>query len=130
MLSRYPMIDVDRSDIEEMIVVETESLCILDFHHISQYQKIDNNIKQNLSTGTYNMKAYDKETLATLNGKIVIPTLVLNDIIIWYHENLQHPVVSRTYKTINSHFYYLSLEKYIGTCIKKCFIYTETKKLL
>ena len=56
------------------------------------------------------MKAYEKETLATLNDKIVIPALLSNDLIIWYHENLRHPGVSRTYKTINSNFYQLNLE--------------------
>lgn len=112
------MIDVDRSNIEEMIVVETEAPCVLDFHHIFNYQKDDHNIKQHLSTGNYNIKAYEIENMATLNGKIVIYTLLLNDIITWYCDILQYLGVGRTYDMINSHFYYLNWGKYIGMCIK------------
>ena len=34
-LSRYPMIDVDRSSIEEMVVVEIEAPCVLDFKRLT-----------------------------------------------------------------------------------------------
>ena len=76
------------------------------------------------------METFEKETIATLNSKVVIPTLLLNDMIAWYHENLQHPGITRTYKTISSHFYYTNLEKYIGLFIKKCFICTKEQKNL
>ena len=121
------MIDVDRSTVEDMAVVETETPCVLDFQHISIFQKSDRNIQQNLATKTYKMETFEKETIATLNGKVVIPTLLLNDMIAWYHENLQHPGITRTYKTISSHFYYTNLEKYVGLFIKKCFICIKTK---
>ena len=75
------------------------------------------------------MKAYEKETTVTLNDKMVIPTLLLNDVIIWYHENLQYPGVSRAYITINSYFYHLNLEKHIGICITKYYSCTKTKSL-
>ena len=38
-LSRYPMIDVDRSSIEEMVVVEIETPCVFGL------QKINHDIK-------------------------------------------------------------------------------------
>ena len=75
------------------------------------------------------METFHTETLATLNSKITISTLLVNDIIVWYHKNLQHPGVIRTYKTSSSHFCYTILEKYVDLYIKKCFIYVKTKKL-
>ena len=101
MLSRYPTIDVDHSSVEDMAVVETETPCVFDFQHTSIFQKSDRNIQQNLATKTYKMETFEKEAMATLNGKVVIPTLLLNDMIAWYHENLQHPGITRTYKTIS-----------------------------
>ena len=77
MLSRYPMIDVDRSTIEDMAVVETETPCILDFQHISIFQKSDKNIQQNLASKTYQMENFEKEKLAILNSKVVKPTLLV-----------------------------------------------------
>ena len=32
------------------------------------------------------METFEKETLAMLNSKIVIPTVLVNDIIVWCHE--------------------------------------------
>ena len=47
------MINVDQSSIEEKTVVETETPCVLDFYHISTFQKSDKNIQQNLATNIY-----------------------------------------------------------------------------
>lgn len=64
-----------------MAVVETETPCAFDFQHTSIFQKSDKNIKNKLATNTYKMETFEKEAMATLNGKVVIPTLLLNDMI-------------------------------------------------
>ena len=48
-----------------MAVVEIETPCVLDYQHISTFQKLDRTIWQNLATTTYQMEEFDKETLVT-----------------------------------------------------------------
>ena len=64
--------------------------------------------------------------LICYNSKIVIPKVLQNYVLNWYHTYLLHPGSTRTEETIKQHFYWPNLRsdvrKYVGSCeiCQKC----------
>ena len=113
----------------------------LTYEYIDKYQRKDsalmgklkssllNNANNNRLTGYYSksFRGGGKEIeLICYNGKIVIPKILQNYVLNWYHTYLLHPGSTRTEETIKQHFYWQNLQsdvkKYVGTCetCQKC----------
>lgn len=56
----------------------------------------------------------------TSPSKIVIPTTMLLEMVIWYHLNLNHPGATRLYNTIAMHFYHRQLMSTVNDVNKRC----------
>ena len=66
--------------------------------------------------------------LLTKNGKIVIPKLLQQRAIDWYHLNLCHPGRVRTEETIRQHFTFPRLSQMVADTVKKCPTCQKTKR--
>jgi hypothetical protein len=58
------------------------------------------NEKSIKSDHKYELTKIERTSVLTLNGKIYIPTAIINSVIRWYHQNLCHPGATRTEATI------------------------------
>jgi len=118
MISRYPIITVDNDDVEIMNTVEEHDEFPLDFSVISKHQLQDKTLKQMYNTSV--TKYVNGNQLSFINNKVVLPSSLITPIITWYHTNLNHPGVNRTYETINQHFTCKGLKnivhKYVASC--------------
>ena len=52
--------------------------------------------------------------------RIALPTVMVNDIIRWYHVVLGHPGIVRLYQTIATHFVHPHLKDRIEQVVKSC----------
>jgi len=109
----------------------------LTFKYIDKYQRKDltlmGKLKSSLDTATengYHTKSFrgggNDIELVCYNSKIVIPKVLQNYVLNWYHTYLLHPGSTRTEETIRQHLYWPNLRndvrKYVGTCeiCQKC----------
>ena len=95
-------------------------ICPITFHIITQHQVNHKWIQQLCSNGTCEMKNVYGANLTFFQQKNVIPSSLLDRIIIWYHELLNHPGKDHTYRTISQNFYARGMEARIQLLIRRC----------
>ena len=122
MISRYPMVDIKSTDIQEMNTLEAENNFPMDLSDIKSHQ--DNcNIKGN----NYIVRKLHGSELKYYKDKIVLPQSLVRPVIEWYHHNLNHTGATHTFKTINEHCYFPNMERIINKFVKECNTCTHTK---
>ena len=62
------------------------------------------------------------------NDKIVVPTILQNYVVNWYHIYLLHMGTEHTYATISQHYYWPKLRDNILTHIKVCIFFRKKRK--
>ena len=62
------------------------------------------------------------------NDIIVVPKILQNYVVNWYHTDLSHMGTERTNTTISQHYYWTNLRDYIRTHIKVCNTFQKNKK--
>lgn len=96
-----------------------------------EQQKQKDLIPTNKKAKNFQLKQlYNKGSLKLWHYKerIVIPTVLQQHIIDWYHTVLLHPGTTRTYQAISDKFYWPKMENQIRTTVKKCSICQRQKK--
>ena len=95
---------------------------------ISKYQKKDRELQKKIKNNpnNYGTKEVENITLNTArqhNNAIIVPKVLQNRIVAWYHEYLVHPGGTRLEKTLTQLFWWDNLpkdvERYVRTC-RKC----------
>ena len=130
-LSRYPTINLTTSSIQQMATVEINpSTFPLDFSTIANHQTSDSalQVSARSSSSFSSVSLSATSSLIFYNDKIVIPTSLVPHIISWYHNNLLHPGIQRTCKTIQSHFHIKNLSEKVAKFIAACPICIKSKK--
>ena len=59
--------------------------------------------------------------------KMYIPKLLRSDILHWYHVNLRHPGIDRTYATIKQNFLWPGLKKEVTKLVQTCEVCQRNK---
>jgi len=82
----------------------------LDFKVISHHQTRDNMLKQSMIANPkpYQTKFVNNTKLLFFKNKVVLPSSLVQSVVSWYHDNLNHPGIQRTFEMINMHFYYFA----------------------
>ena len=58
--------------------------------------------------------------LICYNGKIVVPEVLQNRIVQWYHDYLGHPGINRTEETIGQHLWWPKMRNHITNSVSSC----------
>ena len=58
--------------------------------------------------------------LICYNGKIVVPDVLQNRIVQWYHDYLGHPGINRTEETIGQHLWWPKMRNHITNSVSSC----------
>jgi hypothetical protein len=113
MLSRYPITSVDTLTYEEVTTLQDFSFPAT-FERIVQSQFSIPNLRDKLTKSkVYSIIKKEGLNIIYRNDKIVIDSSLFNDILAWYHINLNHPRQDRTYGTINAIFYTPNMEAHV-----------------
>ena len=122
MISRYPLIQVDKQAVENMNTVEEEDEFPMDFSVISKHQANDNALDQMVrrEVEKFDIKYVNDTRIIFYRNKVVIPSSLVLPIITWYHNNLNHPGINRTYETINMHFTCKGLKNTVRDHVLSC----------
>jgi hypothetical protein len=96
----------------------------LDMKRIMIAQESDNSIQQRIASGKYleNIATIniDSSDVTTFNGKVWVPKELQQQIVEWYHSNLQHADINRTTNSISQTFAWKGLcpmvEKHVTSC--------------
>ena len=136
MISRYPINPAAPIELQDICVPSTndhvlpledeDASCPIDFRIIANYQQTDQKLQQLLQlqqllpSPHYTVKNIHGPNLIFYKNKVVIPAALIDRIITWHHEILNHPGVERTYKTISQHFYARGLEARVRTIFRRC----------
>lgn len=122
MLSRYPTIPVNQQAIEDMNNVNEDEEFPLNFATIANHQKDDNQLQQMTENKPkqFAFKYVNNTRLIFHKNKVVLPTSLINSVISWYHDNLNHPGINRTYETINMHFTCRGLKRFVQKHVSAC----------
>ena len=116
------MADIESTDMQKMNTLEAENNFPMDLSNIKSHQ--DNcNIKGN----NYIVRKLHGSELKYYKDKIVLPQSLVRPVIEWYHHNLNHTGATRTFKTINGHFYFPNMERIINKFVEECNTCTRTK---
>jgi len=129
MLSRYPIIPVNQQAIEDMNNVDEEDEFPLDFATISSHQDKDNQLQHitHQKPKEFDTKYVNNTCLVFHNNKVVLPQSLVASVITWYHNNLNHPGINRTFETINMHFTYKGLKRLVQDHVASCPICIKQK---
>jgi Integrase zinc binding domain len=79
------------------------------------------------STKHYNIIHIDGTPIIYRKREIVVGSDLFQEILDWYHVNLNHPGQDRTYKTISATFYTKNMEAQIRTYVNTCQICKKSK---
>ena len=122
MISRYPVINIDEKAIEDMTNVEEDPEFPLDFAVIAKHQSNDNGLQRGLqkNPSVLTKKYVNDIGIIFCKNRIVLPPSIVQSVISWYHDNLNHPGILRTLETIKMHFTAKKLrhlvEKHVSCC--------------
>ena len=110
-----------KKTIESMNLVEEDPDFPLDFNIISKHQFNNTYIQKRLKKNPMMDKRFvNNVPLIFFNNKVVLPPSILQPVVSWYHDNLNHPGICRTFETININFAAKCLcclvEKYVLSC--------------
>ena len=126
MVSRYPINSAAPSEPQHVCTVQEalplndddEDTCSIDFRVIARHQQQDQGLQYNLSTPDYSIKNIHGPNIIFFKDKIAIPATLVDRIIIWYQELLNHPGVRYTHRTISEHFYTRGMEACVRILIR------------
>ena len=68
-------------------------------------------------------------SLITYDDKIYVPPCLTSDTLNWYHQYLQHPGVTRLYRTISQTVYWPGLRVQCERLVKSCKLCQLSKRL-
>jgi hypothetical protein len=97
---------------------------------IAKEQKKDNKLMKSLEQGTkvYRTKKLEGKELITYNDKIVVPEILRDRIISWYHHYLCHPGQLRMEATLRQNYYWEKMRATVQSHVKACKICQMCKK--
>ena len=99
------------------------------FDNLLQHQQTDDRIARHLADGKYQLQEYSPgKELVFYDDKVVLPMNIVSDVIEWYHGNLNHPGIDRTYHTIAAHFYFSGLRAKVEEHISNCPVCRKNKR--
>jgi hypothetical protein len=127
MLSRYPMVEVTTNKLEEITTMDEANFPISpQAIQNSQNQILD--LRGKLTTSRhYSTVESDGLPIYYRKGKIILGPDLFQEVLEWYHSNLNHPGQDRTYKTIASVFYTKNMEAKVRDYVDKCQICKKSK---
>ena len=59
--------------------------------------------------------------------RVVVPPVLQYELLDWYHCNLLHPGITRTFETIKKHFFWSSLRHDVTQYVQECDICSRLK---
>jgi Integrase zinc binding domain len=127
MLSRYPMVNISTQDYEEVTTMEEISFPATNDKIIISQNSIPGLKDKITSTKHYNIIHIDGIPIIYWKGKIVVGSDLFQEILDWYHVNLNHPGQDRTYKIISTTFYTKNMEAQVQTYVNTCQICKKSK---
>ena len=129
MISRYPIINVGQNDIEDMSNVDEFEEFPLDFKVIAAHQAKDKLLQKIhcKHPAKYTKRFVNNIQLSFHDNRIIIPISLVQPIITWYHNNLNHPGIARTFETINMHFTHPKLRHLVQQHVSSCPICIKQK---
>jgi len=129
MVSRYPIINVNEQAVHEMNNIDEDDEFPLDFKVISHHQITNNMLKQSMIANPklYQTKFVNNIKLIFFKNKVVLPSSLVQSVVSWYHDNLNHPGIQRTFETINMHFTCKGLRRIVETHVSSCPICIKQK---
>jgi len=129
MISWYPTFNVNQHSIEELTTIDELNNFPLDFSTISKHQADDKQLQKNLLKNPlfYEIKFVNGTKLVFYKNKVFLPASLLQPIVTWYHEKLNHPGVLRTLNTINMHFFCQSSQT-VRSAVRRILSYLHDAK--
>ena len=119
---------IDPQDIEEMNAIDDDDIIPLDYRMIAKAQVKDKSFMETVNK--YTKDIVDEIPVYKYKGRIVLPNSLVSKVIHWYHINLCHPGVTRTYQTIALHFTALKLQQRVAAAVKSCANCSQSKNTL
>ena len=92
-----------------------------------EVSKIIQSIDENDTNNDYKMKSKLGSILLTYKNKILIPTEIRLRLVIFYHSNLLHPGVEKTYQSMKQIFYWPGMKNTILRFNKTCITCKKAK---
>jgi hypothetical protein len=128
--------DCDFDEFEEHTVTDTElaeyygmddlpkDTFPLTYKILDKYQRKDKEILNKLKKKTYHANDFHgggtTRMLICRNDKIVVPKVLQQYVLHWYHTYLLHPGMVRTEETIRQHLYWPDMQDHVRQYIKVC----------
>jgi transposase InsO family protein len=99
---------------------------------IHEYQTLDDELLAKAKQGIYTSRTFrgggKPIPLIVHNDRIVVPKVLQNRVVEWYHVNLCHPGLTRTEATIRQHFTWPNLRGTVSGICTKCDTCQRTKR--
>jgi Integrase zinc binding domain len=111
-LSNEPVLTAHPTDDDDTFPLATDV--------IAAAQQKDDSLQRLVKSGQLSTIIVNRIVLVVHNNKIVVPTSLQKRLIQWYHNNLLHPGIRRTIKTIQQNFWWQNMTKHIEDFILKC----------
>ena len=132
MLSRYPIINVTEQAVHDMNNIDEDDEFPIDFNVISNHQSNDYNlnaaVRAERTRKIYDIKFINNIKLIFFKNKVVLPESLVRSVVAWYHDNLNHPGINRTFETINMHFTCKGLQRLVQEHVSSCTICAKQKR--
>lgn len=100
----------------------------LAFERIQSEQLRDEQLQQRLRDGQVETKQHGEFKIIYSTNRIVIPPALQHHVTNWYHEQLKHPGMNRTYLTIRQHFTWMNMKRCIEEFVSRCEICQKWKR--
>ena len=127
MLSRYPIVDISTKDYEEITTLD-ELAFPASLQNIATSQASVSGLQNKVKTSNHYTTIHTEGVpIIHRKGKIVIGTTLFQEILEWYHINLNHPGQDRTYRTISAVFFTNNMEAQVRDYVNKCQVCKKSK---
>eukprot|EP00957_Ditylum_brightwellii_P081530 6202543-Ditylum_brightwellii.AAC.1 len=114
------MQDIDVHDVAEVSAVSlAEDNFHLD-HCVMQSAQLADKVSNVSDPKIWTIIRFDQTPLLTYNGRIYLPHPLSSSVAEWYHLNLNHPGITRTYKTIAQIYFAFDLLNIVSCLISFC----------
>ena len=133
-LSRLGLDDANEAvEIHDIVVNTVPENYPLKYATIQKYQQADKELQGKVNNNPlyklHSFRGGEKEyLLICYHNKIVVPKVLQQRTIDWYHLHLSHPGETRTEETIGQHFTWKNMRQQIRDTCKKCKVCQLTKK--
>lgn len=123
----YEGVATSKHDAElEALLIDTVD-CVVDGHYIKKHQSEDEAMQKLIQSCMNDTNEPDYQILnvmgtrlLTYHKRVVIPKLLCDVMVEWYHTNLVHPGAKHQYHTMKPGFYWSGMERTIVDFVKKC----------